>query len=109
MALHCTFWWQSIHDVVDPLLKSSVYTGNVPYSFYTLDLQAYSIVPTHYALRHGYNSAAYTMRSWQFAGESQLSQHSRLATTSTCCPPYSTVTVVSVWRVARLRAGGSHQ
>ena len=46
----------NIFDVCDPQNESSVYTGNVPFSYYTLDLQEYSVVPTHYALKHGYNA-----------------------------------------------------
>jgi len=45
-----------VQSICDPFNRTSVYTGNVPYSYFTIDLQEYSIIPTHYALRHGYNA-----------------------------------------------------
>ena len=51
------------HDVSDPFNRKCCYTGNVPDSWYCMDMRAYRFRPSHYALKHGYNSPQVWMGS----------------------------------------------
>eukprot|EP01124_Arcella_intermedia_P004022 TRINITY_DN12271_c0_g1_i1.p1 TRINITY_DN12271_c0_g1~~TRINITY_DN12271_c0_g1_i1.p1 ORF type:complete len:238 (-),score=45.68 TRINITY_DN12271_c0_g1_i1:11-724(-) len=54
-------------DLLDPQ-ENELWTCDVPSSWFCIDLQQWSVLPTSYTLRHGGNYVADSLRNWDLQG-----------------------------------------